>query len=87
MKELKPLILKPRKSPLKIGDTCPAIEPNVHEDCLLLEPGGEVLGFFLKTLPPDLQNLVNIADSEVRSANVPKSVMDRKTPIGTKPDG
>ena len=87
MKELKPLVLKPRKSPLKIGDICPAIEPNVHEDCLLLEPGGEVLGFFLKTLPPDLQNLVNIADSEVRSANVPKSVMDRKTPIGTKPDG
>ena len=50
MKELKPLILKPRKSPLKIGDTCPAIEPNVHEDCLLLEPGGEVLGFFFEDL-------------------------------------
>ena len=32
------LILKPVTSPLKIGDSVSGIEPNIHEDCILIDP-------------------------------------------------
>lgn len=74
--------LTPRQSPLKIGDTTPDLEPTVTESCILLDPDGTEVGLFLKELPKDLINLVTIADQELRSDRVTKSVMDRKTMVG-----
>ena len=71
--------LKPKGSGLQIGDTCPDLEPNVTESCVLLDPNGDQVGLFLKELPKDLINLVTIADQELRSKRVKKSVMERIT--------
>ena len=78
--------LKRHDSPLKIGDTCPAIEPNVHESCILLNEQNQPIGMFLKELPPDLRNLIEIADQELRSDRVKKSLMERITQY-TLPNG
>ena len=43
------LILKPVTSPLKIGDSVSGIEPNIHEDCILIDPDGTPVGLFIKT--------------------------------------
>ena len=75
--------LTPRQSPLKMGDVTPDLEPTVTESCILLDPDGTEVGLFLKELPKELVNLVTIADQELRSDRVPKSVMDRKTMIGS----
>ena len=60
--KLPELILKPVTSPLKIGDSVGGFEPNVFDDCVLIDPDGTPVGLFIKTLPDYLQNLVNIAD-------------------------
>ncbi len=76
---LKAIRLKPSTSPLKIGDACPTLEPTVTESCILLDPDGSQVGLFLKELPKDLVNLVTIADQELRSDRVPKSLMKRSS--------
>jgi hypothetical protein len=73
------LILREHK--YKQGDICPAIEPNVKEDCLFMEDG-KVIGFYIKKAPKKLLELVNLANSEFRSDRVPKSVMSRKAADG-----
>ena len=78
------LILKPVTSPLKIGDSVSGIEPNIHEDCILIDPDGTPVGMFIKTLPDDLQNLVNIADREIHTKRVPKSEMKRSSGLHNK---
>ena len=75
--------LSPATSGLKIGASCPTLKPTVTDSCILLDPDGSQVGLFLKELPKELVNLVTIADQELRSDRVPKSVMDRKTLIGT----
>ena len=72
-------ILELVKSPLKIGDQPSDIPPNIHESCILIDPDGTPVGMFLKTLPNDLQNLVNIADAEIHTDRVPKSTMKRSS--------
>ena len=79
--------LKPRQSPLKIGDTTPDIQPNITESCILLDPDGTEVGLFLKELPKELINLVTIADVELRSDRVTKTMMDRKSQLPPGPDG
>jgi len=71
----------------KIGDTCPDLKPNITESCILADPDGTAVGLFLRELPDQLQKLVNIADHEVNSDRVPKTVMDRKRPLPPGPDG
>tara|TARA_R100001510_G_scaffold19318_1_gene16830 strand:+ start:8617 stop:9420 length:804 start_codon:yes stop_codon:yes gene_type:complete len=78
--------LKLKASGLQIGDTCPGLEPNVTDSCVLLDPNGDQVGLFLKELPKDLINLVTIADQELRSERVKKSVMERITQY-TLPNG
>ncbi len=73
--------LQPLTPKLKIGDTCPEFKPNITDSCILADPDGTKVGLFLKTLPSDLRNLVNIADNEVNSSRVPKTMMDRKRPL------
>ena len=74
--------LSPVKHSKKIGDICEPVEPNMKESCILLDPDGSEVGFYLRSIPPALQNLMNIADAELRSERVPKSRMDRKLPLG-----
>lgn len=81
------LTLQKQQYTIKKGDEVPTITPNVCDSCILLDPDGSQVGLFLKGLPADLQNLVNIADQQLRSDNVRKSRMDRKKLIGHKPDG
>jgi hypothetical protein len=85
--KLSTVTLKSIKPALKIGDICDEIQPNVTESCFLADPDGTVVGLFLTELPPDLQNLVNIADNEVNSDRVPKSVMSRVRPDKPGPNG
>lgn len=79
--------LKKVQHKYKIGDQCPAIEPNVHESCILVDEEDGVVGLFLNNLPDDLRNLATIADTELRSDRVPKSRMDRKRLVGHDKNG
>jgi|TARA_R100000005_G_scaffold42253_1_gene19906 hypothetical protein len=71
------LTLKANDSGLKIGDHVPTIDANVQESCILADPDGTQVGMFIRELPKDLQNLVNIADTESLSERVPKMDMER----------
>lgn len=65
----------------KIGDVCGHIEPNITEDCIFYE-NGEPIGFYIKDISKYSEKaakLANIADTELRSKNVPKSEMKRSS--------
>lgn len=79
--------LKPIQHTTKIGDVVHERQPTIKESCILVDPDGSQVGLFLRELPKELQNLVNIADAEVRSDRVPKTMMDRKRPLPPGPDG
>jgi hypothetical protein len=66
------------KNTFKVGDPCPAFEPNVVEDTLFLE-NGVPIGFYLSSLPEPLVSYVELANAEFRSKRVPKSTMTRST--------
>lgn len=66
---------------IKVGDTCPFIEPNVVEDTIFTI-NGKPIGFYLRDISkysPKAAQLADIADSELRSKRVPKSVMKRSS--------
>jgi hypothetical protein len=60
----------------KIGEVCEYIEPNVTEDCIFYSEG-EPIGFYLSKMPEKMCKLADLANSELRSNNVPKSNMNR----------
>lgn len=69
---------------VKIGDVCGDIEPNVTEDSIFYFDG-EPIGFYIADLSknyPKAAQLADIADKELRSKNVPKSVMKRSSGFG-----
>jgi hypothetical protein len=68
------------------GDRIREIEPNIREDCLLVEDG-KAIGFFLLRVPRSISKLVRIADHELMSDRVPKQNMQRKVRIGSTEDG
>ena len=68
------------ESKAKIGDDCPFYEPNITEDCILCVDGVPV-GFYLKKLPEKLSKLADIANAELKSDRVPKSIMKRQTGV------
>jgi hypothetical protein len=74
---LKNKFLEKTSKEVRIGDRCEQIKPNVFEDCILQE---EVIGFYINDLSkysPKMINLLNIANTEFRSKNVPKSLLER----------
>jgi hypothetical protein len=76
---LKSKFLEKTGKEVRIGDRCEQIKPNVFEDCILQE-GEEVIGFYINDLSkysPKMINLLNIANTEFRSKNVPKSLLER----------
>ena len=85
--KLPKITLTPIPHKLKIGSSCLPVKPNIVDSCILVDPDGTEVGLFLKSLPKELENLANIADSELRSKNVPKSRMDRKLPLGVDSKG
>jgi hypothetical protein len=70
----------------KIGECCEFIEPNVTEDCIFYADG-EPIGFYLTKMPEKMCKLADLADVELRSNNVPKTVMTRQIPDGKKENG
>jgi hypothetical protein len=60
----------------KIGEVCEYIEPNVIEDCIFYSEG-EPIGFYISKMPEKMCKLADLANSELRSTNVPKSNMNR----------
>lgn len=75
---MKRVDLIPIKHTVKIGDECPSFEPNVKEDCIFYADG-EPIGFFMRQLPDKASKLADLCDVELRSKNVPKSVMKRSS--------
>lgn len=73
------LVLEPVTRSLGIGDPPPEIEPNIHDDCILVDPDGTEVGLFIRELPPQLKNLIDIADAEILTKRVPKSEMRRSS--------
>lgn len=70
----------------KIGDKCPYIEPNVTESAVFYE-GDKPIGFYLTKMPQKMCVLANIANTELRSKNVPKTEMNRGTEKQAKAKG
>jgi hypothetical protein len=68
---------------VKIGDKCPAFEPNVTEDCVFYADG-EPIGFFMRQMPEKMCKIADLANAEFRSNNVPKSLMDRISSVKGK---
>jgi len=65
---------------VKIGDQCPAFEPNVTDDSIFYADG-EPIGFFMRQMPEKMCKLADLADRELRSKNVPKSLMNRASAV------
>lgn len=86
---MKHLHLKRVDHSYKIGAQSNTIQPNVHDDCLLFDDG-VIIGMFISDVEaynPTLSKLLSYADTEFRSARVPKSLMERKQPMGKTEDG
>lgn len=69
---------------VKIGDVCGHIEPNIIEDSIFYF-NNEPIGFYIADLSINYSKaaqLADIADKELRSKNVPKSVMKRSSGFG-----
>lgn len=80
---MKTLQLVKQNHRIKIGDTCQYYEPNITDDCILLE-GEEVVGFYITNVEnysPRLSKLLSVANNEFRSKNVPKSLMTRAAAV------
>lgn len=76
---MKTIVLKEIQHSRQIGQQCESIEPNIKEDCLLVDAEGNVVGFFLTKLPEKASKLADLADYELRSESVPKSTMKRSS--------
>jgi hypothetical protein len=60
----------------KIGEECEYIEPNITEDCIFYS-NGEPIGFYVSKMPAKMCKLADLANTEFKSDNVPKTKMDR----------
>jgi hypothetical protein len=74
------------KHEIKIGAECPDKIPNISEDCIFYEDGNPI-GFFINNIEGKLKQFVDIAAKELRGKGVPKTMMDRKKPLGEDANG
>lgn len=65
----------------KMGEICEYIEPNITEDCVFYSEGIPI-GFYMSKMPEKMCKLADLANAELLTKNVPKSLMKRKTPDG-----
>ena len=78
---MKKIELIQKEHNIKIGQKCPTIEPNVTEDCYFMD-NGKIIGFYIRNIGDYSEKalkLVELANKELRSENVPKSKMNRNT--------
>lgn len=81
---MKKIELKKIEHNVSIGEVCGEIPPNITEDCIFLVDG-EPIGFYIRDISknyPKAAQLATIADKELRSKNVPKSLMKRSSGFG-----
>jgi hypothetical protein len=77
---MKKIELIQKEHNIKVGDKCPTITPNVTEDCLLFA-NNEVIGFYIRNIGDYSEKalkLVELANKELRSKNVPKNVLNSR---------
>ena len=77
---MKKIDLKKIEHSFKVGDNCPDIEPNVNEDCLLIE-NGQTVGFYISKLNSKMASCADFCNKELLSKNVPKSMMKRSSSL------
>ena len=78
---MKRIDLKQVQHDTKIGDVCGHINPNVTEDSIFFYDD-EPIGFYIKDISlhsDKASKLAALANKELRSKNVPKSVMKRSS--------
>ena len=76
---MKTIDLKQYEHNTKVGKRCDYIEPNIKEDCFF-KLDDEVIGFYINDISKvnsRLHKLLQVADKEFRSDNVPKSLLER----------
>lgn len=66
---------------VKIGYQCEYKDANVTEDCIFYD-NGEPIGFYLTKLPERAAKLADLANAELKSKRVPKSMMHRRQTDG-----
>tara|TARA_R110000823_G_scaffold30369_2_gene87185 strand:- start:221 stop:988 length:768 start_codon:yes stop_codon:yes gene_type:complete len=81
---MKKLDLKAVENNYKFGQKPPNNSPQLSEDSMIFE-NDELIGFYTRQVPERLRQFVDIADKELRSERVPKSVMKRAS--GLRGDG
>ena len=74
------LELKHIKHDVKVGDKCGNKTANITEDTLFILDG-EPVGFYIKSFGGKMKQLLEIANKEFRSDNVPKSIMKRASGV------
>jgi len=78
---MKTVELKKVEHNVKVGDTCGNIEPNILQDSLFTIEN-KPIGFYIRDISKYSKKagqLADIADKELRSKNVPKSLMKRSS--------
>lgn len=83
---MKRIDLIPIEHNTKIGDSCQYIEPNIIEDSIFFD-NGIPIGFYMTKMPEKMCKLANLANAELRTKNVPKTVMTRQIPDGKNENG
>lgn len=73
---MKIINLDPISHDFKPGKHCPYTEPTVLEDCIFME-GGEIIGFFMRSMPLKMSKLADLANAELRTDRVPKEMLKR----------
>jgi len=77
---MKRIDLIPVQHNIKIGDNCEYKQPNVTEDCIFYSDG-KPIGFYLNKMPEKMCKLADLCNSEFRSDNVPKTIMNRLSAV------
>ena len=78
---MKRIDLKEIEHNTQIGDVCGHIEPNITEDSIFYYDN-EPIGFYIRDISKHSEKaskLASLANKELRSKNVPKSVMKRSS--------
>lgn len=72
--------------PYKTGEICPNKKPTVTEDCVLYSDGVPI-GFFFRQMPDKMIKLAELANQELNSTRVPKTMMSRLKADGYDENG
>lgn len=83
---MKRIDLIPVKHSVKVGSACEYKEPNILDDCIFYDEG-KPIGFYLTKMPEKMCKLADLANAELKTKNVPKSLMERVKMLGVDKNG